>query len=47
MSVPLRKDHPEEELSTADLAQSKRSSVARKLRPAPFFRRSHRRFARK
>ena len=35
MSVPLRKDHPEEELSTADLAQSKRSSVARELRPAP------------
>lgn len=35
MSVPLRKDNPEEELSTADLAQSKRPPVAEELRPRP------------
>lgn len=35
MSVPLRKDNSEQELSTADLAQSKRLSVPEELRPAP------------
>lgn len=35
MSVPLRRDNPEEELSTADLAQSKRPAVTEELRPAP------------
>jgi hypothetical protein len=35
MSVPLRRDNSEQELSTADLAQSKRPSVTEELRPAP------------
>jgi hypothetical protein len=35
MSVPLRKDEPEEVLSTADLAQSKRPPAPDVLRPKP------------
>jgi hypothetical protein len=35
MSVPLRKDRPEGELTTADLAQSKRPSASEE-RPKPF-----------
>jgi hypothetical protein len=36
MSVPLRKDRPEGELTTADLAQSKRPSASEDERPKPF-----------
>lgn len=35
MSVPLRKDQQEEELTTADLAQSKRPAASEELRPQP------------
>ncbi len=35
MSVPVRKDNLEDELTTADLAQSRRSAVPEKLRPKP------------
>lgn len=35
MSVPLRKEQPEEELTTADLAQGKRPSASEELRPQP------------
>lgn len=36
MSVPLRKDRPEGELTTADLAQSKRPSASEDGRSKPF-----------
>ena len=36
MSVPLRKDRPEGELTTADLAQSKRPSASEEERPKSF-----------
>lgn len=35
MSVPLRKDQLEEELTTADLAQGKRPAASEELRPQP------------
>jgi hypothetical protein len=35
MSVPLRKDEQQEELTTADLAQSKRPVASEELRPQP------------
>jgi hypothetical protein len=35
MTVPLKKSNPEEELTTADLAQSKRPAVATEMRPRP------------
>jgi hypothetical protein len=35
MSVPLRRDPPEEELSTADLAQSKRPAASEDRLPTP------------
>jgi hypothetical protein len=35
MSVPLRKDEQQEELTTADLAQTKRPVASEELRPQP------------
>jgi hypothetical protein len=35
MSVPLRRNDPEEKLSTADLAQSQHPSITEQRRPAP------------
>jgi hypothetical protein len=35
MSVPLRKSNLEDELTTADLAQSKRPAAAEEMRPKP------------
>jgi hypothetical protein len=35
MSVPLRKDEQQEELTTADLAQSKRPPASEEMRPQP------------
>jgi hypothetical protein len=35
MNVPFRRDNSEQELSTADLAKSKRPSVTEELRPVP------------
>jgi len=35
MSVPMRKDQPFEELTTADLAQGKRPAATEELRPRP------------
>jgi hypothetical protein len=35
MSVPLRRDPPEEELSTADLAQGRRPPASEERRPKP------------
>lgn len=35
MSLPLRKDKPEDELTTADLAQGKRPAASEEFRPQP------------